>query len=59
MKKKSLRNLKKYFGILKPSGDALEFQKKMRAEWDERELREEKKIRQSEESRQYEVGSKQ
>ena len=31
------KNLKKYFGILKPSGDPLEFQKKMRAEWDERE----------------------
>jgi hypothetical protein len=35
--KKPAENLEKYFGILKPSGDALKFQKKMRAEWDERE----------------------
>ena len=31
------KNLKKYFGILNPSGDALDFQKKMRAEWNDRE----------------------
>jgi hypothetical protein len=31
------KNLKKYFGILNPGGDALDFQKKMRAEWNERE----------------------
>jgi hypothetical protein len=36
-KKESSKNLKKYFGILKPSVDPLEFQKKLRAEWDERE----------------------
>jgi hypothetical protein len=36
-KKESSENLKKYFGILKTSVDALEFQKKLRAEWDERE----------------------
>lgn len=36
-KKESSENLEKYFGILKSSVDGLEFQKKLRAEWDERE----------------------
>ena len=36
-KKESSENLKKYFGILKSDVDPLEFQKKLRAEWDERE----------------------
>ena len=36
-KKESSENLKKYFGILKFNVDPLEFQKKLRAEWDERE----------------------
>lgn len=38
-RKEKGKNLKKYFGILTPgsSCDALDFQKKMRAEWDERE----------------------
>ena len=35
--KESSENLKKYFGILKSNVDPLEFQKKLRAEWDERE----------------------
>lgn len=37
VKKKKNKNLMKYFGILEPDGDPLEFQKKVRAEWDERE----------------------
>ena len=36
-KRKSHKNLKQYFGKLKPEGDAVEFQKKVRAEWEERE----------------------
>jgi hypothetical protein len=36
-KRKSHKSLKQYFGTLKPEGDALEFQKKVRAEWEERE----------------------
>jgi hypothetical protein len=38
-KKEKGKNLKKYFGTLSPGSadDALHFQKKMRAEWDERE----------------------
>jgi len=36
-KRKSRKSLKQYFGILKPEGDAVEFQKKMRSEWEERE----------------------
>lgn len=36
-KKKKDDNLKKFFGALDFDGDAVEFQKKMRAEWDERE----------------------
>ena len=36
-KRKSHKNLKEYFGKLKPESDAVEFQKKVRAEWDERE----------------------
>jgi hypothetical protein len=35
-KGKNDKNLKKYFGTLKPEGDAMEFQKKVRAEWEER-----------------------
>jgi hypothetical protein len=31
------KNLKEYFGILKTDEDALEFQKRVRAEWEERE----------------------
>lgn len=37
VRKEFSENLKKYFGTLKPSVDALELQKKLRAEWDERE----------------------
>lgn len=34
---KPRKNLKEYFGILKTDEDALEFQKRVRAEWEERE----------------------
>ena len=36
-KKEPGKNLKKHFGVLKRTEDPMEFQKRMRAEWDERE----------------------
>jgi hypothetical protein len=36
--RKSTRNLKAFFGTLKTDEDALEFQKRMRAEWEDREI---------------------
>ncbi|MCP5105565.1 MAG: hypothetical protein GY950_19420 [bacterium] len=36
-KRKSRKNLKHYFGKLKTESDAVAFQKKVRAEWEERE----------------------
>lgn len=36
-KRKNHKNLKQYFGTLKPEGDAVEFQRKVRTEWEERE----------------------
>ena len=36
-KKKKANNLMEFFGTLEPAEDPLEFQKKARAEWNERE----------------------